>query len=97
MQGRPTEGERETEEEAAPDAGLGGTASEVDVAIEPAGHRRAEKADEREREKMRSAQAGKERGMAKVGGDAESDENDTEDDSGAKIEFDERADEVKAE
>jgi len=49
--GVPTEGERETEEEAAPDAGLRGTAAEVDVAIEPAGHRRPEKADERERKK----------------------------------------------
>src|ERR1700682_6731906 len=49
--GRPTEGEREAEEEAAPDAGLGGTAAEVDVAIEPAGHRRAEKADGGERAK----------------------------------------------
>jgi len=47
-----------------------------DVAIEPAGHRRAEKPTS-ESEKKRSAQAGKERGMAKVGGDAESDENDT--------------------
>src|SRR5258708_18119422 len=33
--GRPAEGEREAEEEAAPDAGLGGAAAEVNIAIEP--------------------------------------------------------------
>jgi len=45
---------------------------------------------------VRSAQAGKERGVAKIGGDAESDEDDAEDDSRAKIELDERSEEVKA-
>jgi len=42
---RPAEGECETQEEPAPDAGLRGAAAKVDVAIEPAGHRGAEKAD----------------------------------------------------
>jgi len=45
---------------------------------------------------MRSAQAGKERGMAKVGGDARATRM-TRMIPSAKIEFDERADEVKAE
>ncbi len=45
----------EAEEEAAPDAGLRGLAAEVDVAIEPPGHRGSEKADERKREKVGSA------------------------------------------
>src|SRR5258708_4533323 len=53
--GRPAEGEREAQEEAAPDARLGGAAAKVNVAIQPAGHRRAKKADEGKREKMRSA------------------------------------------
>src|SRR3989442_6082187 len=55
----PAESEGEAEEEAAPDTGLRGFATEVDVTIEPAGHSGTEKTDEREREKMRSAQAGK--------------------------------------
>src|SRR5258708_28282000 len=53
--GRPAEGEREAEEEAAPDARLGGAAAEVDITIQPARYRRTEKADEGKREKMRSA------------------------------------------
>src|SRR5207247_11215632 len=72
-------------------------AAEVDVAIEPAGHRRAEKADERERKKVRSAETGKEGRATEKRRDPKSDENDTEGDSGPEIEFHQRADEVKAE
>ena len=79
--GRPAEGEREAQEEAAPDAGLRDAAAEVDVTIEPAGHRRAEKADERERKKVRSAETGKEGRATEKRRNPKSDENDTEDDS----------------
>src|SRR6267378_3244435 len=95
--GRPAEGEREAEKEAAPDAGLRGFAVKVNVAIEPTGHGRAEKADEREREEMSSAESGEKRGVSKKRGDSEGDQEHAEDDAGAKIELDERADEVKAE
>src|ERR1700746_3929566 len=46
---------------------------------------------------MRSAQAGKEGGVLEIRSDSEGNKNDAEDDSSAKIELDERADEVKAE
>jgi len=46
---------------------------------------------------MRSAQSSEERGVAEIGRNAESDEDHAKDNSGAEIEFDERADEVKAE
>src|SRR5258708_8827106 len=94
---RPAEGEREAQEEAAPDARLRGAAAEVDIAIQPAGHRRAEKADKREREKMRSAQSSEERGVAEIGRNAESDEDHAKDNSPAQIEFDQPADETNAE
>src|SRR5260370_27917308 len=45
---RPAEGERETQEEDAPGARLSRAAAEVDIALQPAGHRRAEKAEKRE-------------------------------------------------
>jgi len=94
--GRPAEGEREAQEEAAPDAGLRDAAAEVDVTIEPAGHRRAEKADERERKKVRSAETGKEGRATEKRRNPKSDQNDPEDDSRPEIEFHQRADEVKA-
>ena len=56
MQGVQPKRERETEEEAAPNAGLCDAAAEVDVAIEPAGQGEwAEEADDREREGSRRA------------------------------------------
>ncbi len=67
------------------------------VAIEPAGQRRAKKANEREREKVRSAQAREQRSVLEICGHAERNENDAKDDAHAEIEFDEGADEVKAE
>src|SRR5258708_5756061 len=91
-----TEGECEAEEEPAPDPGLRGAAAKVDVAIEPAGHRGAEKADERERQKVRSTQTGKERSVLEISCDSEANKNDTKDDAGAEVELDERADQVKA-
>ena len=60
--GRPAEGKSKAEEEAAPDAGLTDAAAEVNVAIEPARQGWAEEADEREREEVRCAESGEERG-----------------------------------
>src|SRR4029077_19230263 len=56
--GSPSEGESETEKEAAPHAGLRAGGAQADVAIEPAGHGRAEETDQREREKMNVAETG---------------------------------------
>ncbi len=46
---------------------------------------------------MSSAESGKKRGVAKKRGHSEGDEEHADDNAGAKIELDERADEVKAE
>src|SRR5579864_7545675 len=48
--GGPAEGEGESKQETAPDPWLGDAAAKVHVAIEPARHRRTEKANQRKRE-----------------------------------------------
>src|SRR4029077_9774660 len=52
---------------------------------------------ERERQKVRSAQTGKERSVLEISCDSEGNKNDAEHNAGAEIELDERADQVKAE
>jgi hypothetical protein len=93
----PTESECEPEEKATPDAGLRGFGAEVDVAIEPAREGRTEETNYGEREKMRSAESGEERGMAEERRYTQGDEDHAKDHADAEIELDERADEVEAE
>src|SRR5260370_9780019 len=75
----PAESKGEAKKEAAPDAGLCGFAAEVHVPIKPARHGGTEKADEREREEMRSAQTGKQRGVAEIRDDTESNQEHAKD------------------
>src|SRR5215472_1338095 len=60
----PTEREGEPQKEAAPDPGLAGLGAQVDVAIEPARHRRTKKTNQREREKVYGTESGNERSLA---------------------------------
>jgi len=69
----------------------------VNVAIEPAGHGGAEETDEGKREKVGGAESREQRCMVEEGRDTKCDEDDAEYDAGAKVYFDERADQVKTE
>src|SRR5712691_3051934 len=60
---RPAESEGKTEKKAAPDAGLRSALAQMDVAIQPTGHRRTEETDQREREKVNRAEPGEERSV----------------------------------
>jgi len=94
---RPAESECEAEKEAAPSAGLRAGAAEMHVAVEPAGERGTEKADDREREKMYRAEAGEKCVVAEQSGETEKDENSTENEARAKVEFYQGSEKMKAE
>src|SRR2546428_9179719 len=66
---RPTESEGKTEKKAAPDAGLRSALAQMDVAIQPTGHRRTEETNQREREKVNRAESGEERSAKPKRGD----------------------------
>src|SRR4029077_6315930 len=62
--GSPAKGERETEKETAPNAWLRDVAAEVNIAVEPAGQRGPEKADDGERKEVKGPEIGEQRGVA---------------------------------
>src|SRR5262249_3645151 len=89
--GRPSERECKAEEKAAPDSGLFAATAQVDVAIEPARHRRAEESDDGEREEMNGAEAGEKRSTVDERNHAEKREDDAKNDSDADGQLDENA------
>src|SRR5205814_8463022 len=65
--------------------------SEVDVAVEPAGQRGAEEADDGKREEVKRTEAGEERSTAKQRSDTEGDEDDAENNPYTGIELDRKS------
>src|SRR5215472_7877828 len=92
----PAESEGEAQQKAAPDAGLRGLGAQVDVAIEPARHRRTKKTNQREREKVYRAESGKERSLPQQREDSKPSENHAENHPDANREFPESAREMQA-
>src|SRR6202030_3366452 len=95
--GRPTERERETEQEAAPDAGLCAAGLQANIAIEPTRHRRPEETDHGKREKVHGAESGEKRPAAEKRDGSENGEQDSENEAGAHGEFYQYAEQVQTE
>src|SRR5215472_15879397 len=91
----PSESEGEAQQKAAPDAGLGGLGVQVDVAIEPARHRRTKKTNQRKRKKVYRAESGKERSLAQQRDNSKPGENHAEKQPNAHLEFPEGAGEMQ--
>ena len=89
--GSPAEGKCKPQHESAPRTRLRDRAAEMNVAVEPAGQGRTEKADDRERKKVQRAESGEERTMMSQGSNPKGDEDDAENNAGAGIQFDEQA------
>src|SRR5271169_3381305 len=87
----PPEGKRKAEKKAAPDARLRAGAAQVNVAIEPAGHRWSEKSDHGKREKVNRAQTGDERPAAQKSDYANHRQHRSEDESRADAQLDQQA------
>src|SRR5215469_10246431 len=92
----PTESEGEAQQKAAPDAGLRGLGAQVDIAIEPARHRRTKKTNQRKRKKVYRAESGKERSLAQQRDNSKPGENHAESHPNAHLEFPEGASEMQA-
>jgi hypothetical protein len=94
--GSPPKGKRETEQKAAPDAGLFDVAAKMNIAIKPASKRRSQKPDERQREEVDRCEASEKRSVTQKRENPDQYKDDTEDDAVAKTQFNENAQKVKA-
>src|ERR1700693_360551 len=84
---RPTERERKTQQEPAPDAGLRAAGMHAHVAIQPARHGRTEETDHGKREEVHSAESGEERSAAEQRDDPLNRKQRAENEAGAHRQF----------
>src|SRR5580704_256301 len=93
----PPKRERETEQESAPDSRLFPAAAQVNIAIQPARHRRTEESDHREREEMNRAKPGEQPATVYERNHAQNREYDSENDANADGQFYENAEQMQPE
>src|SRR6202007_2963848 len=94
--GSPSEGERKTQQKAAPDSRPRDAAAKVHIAVEPACQGRTKESNQGERKEVHRLKSRKKRTLPQQRSYSEARENNSKYYANAQVELDERADEVQA-